>query len=202
MWRMLCARGKDLAVDASAIAADDATGRAHWVATYTYSATGRRVVNRIDARFAFRDGLHREARGPLRPVALDAAGAGVEGPAAGLAAGGPARRAGAGGARPRRVAGATSASPSGSPLTARCRSPAGPVASPIHRQANRTAHELPARTPVHPRPRAARSACCWSTSGRPTRRRRRRCVAISRNSSPTRAWSRFRVRCGCRSCTA
>ena len=28
---------------------DDSTGRAHWVATYTYSATGRRVENRIDA---------------------------------------------------------------------------------------------------------------------------------------------------------
>jgi len=49
MWRMLCSRGKDLAVVASNVAADDATGRAHWVATYTYSATGHRVENRIDA---------------------------------------------------------------------------------------------------------------------------------------------------------
>ena len=57
MWRMLCARGKDLAVVASDIEADDSAGRAHWVATYTYSATGRRVENRIDAAFAFRDGL-------------------------------------------------------------------------------------------------------------------------------------------------
>jgi ketosteroid isomerase-like protein len=56
MWRMLCARGKDLRVVASAIEADTAAGRAHWVATYTYSATGRKVVNRIDAEFAFRDG--------------------------------------------------------------------------------------------------------------------------------------------------
>jgi ketosteroid isomerase-like protein len=56
MWQMLCARGKDLEVVASGIAADAATGRAHWIATYTYSATGRRVVNRIDARFEFRDG--------------------------------------------------------------------------------------------------------------------------------------------------
>ena len=36
--------------------ADATTGRAHWVATYTYSATGHRVENRIDATFAFRDG--------------------------------------------------------------------------------------------------------------------------------------------------
>jgi ketosteroid isomerase-like protein len=56
MWRMLCARGKDLAVIASNVAADDVSGRAHWVATYTYSATGRHVENRIDAEFAFRDG--------------------------------------------------------------------------------------------------------------------------------------------------
>ena len=56
MWRMLCSRGKDLAVVASGISADATTGRAHWVATYTYSATGNPVVNRIDATFAFRDG--------------------------------------------------------------------------------------------------------------------------------------------------
>lgn len=57
MWRMLCTRGKDLAVEASGIEADAATGRANWVATYTFSGSGRRVVNRVDARFAFRDGL-------------------------------------------------------------------------------------------------------------------------------------------------
>ena len=57
MWRMLCARGKDLHVAVSKIDAGATTGRAHWDATYTYSATGRRVVNRIDATFAFRDGL-------------------------------------------------------------------------------------------------------------------------------------------------
>lgn len=57
MWRMLCARGKDLAVEASGIEADANGGRAHWVATYTFSGSGRKVVNRIDARFTFRDGL-------------------------------------------------------------------------------------------------------------------------------------------------
>ncbi len=57
MWRMLCTRGKDLTVEASGMAADEQSGKAHWVATYTFSGTGRRVVNRIDARFAFRDGL-------------------------------------------------------------------------------------------------------------------------------------------------
>jgi ketosteroid isomerase-like protein len=57
MWRMLCARGKDLRVVASRIEADAASGSAHCVATYTYSATGRAVVNRIDASFRFRGGL-------------------------------------------------------------------------------------------------------------------------------------------------
>src|SRR6476660_3118550 len=56
MWRMLCARGKDLEVVASDIDADANAGRAHWVATYTFSTTGRRVENSIDARFTFRDG--------------------------------------------------------------------------------------------------------------------------------------------------
>ncbi|MEO8306124.1 MAG: nuclear transport factor 2 family protein [Betaproteobacteria bacterium] len=57
MWTMLCARGKDLEVVATDIVADANAGRAHWDATYTYSATGRRVENQIDAQFRFRDGL-------------------------------------------------------------------------------------------------------------------------------------------------
>ena len=68
MWRMLCARGKDLVVVASDIDADANAGRAHWVATYTFSATGRRVENSIDARFTFRDGriVRHEDRFDLR----------------------------------------------------------------------------------------------------------------------------------------
>jgi ketosteroid isomerase-like protein len=57
MWRMLTERGKDLKVVASGIEADDDTGRAHWEAWYTFTATGRPVHNQIDATFAFRDGL-------------------------------------------------------------------------------------------------------------------------------------------------
>ncbi|HEX7273249.1 MAG TPA: nuclear transport factor 2 family protein [Casimicrobiaceae bacterium] len=77
MWRMLCARGKDLRVVVSDIEADGATGRARWVATYTYSSTGRRVVNRIRASFAFRDGLitHHEDRFSLWRWAAMALGA-------------------------------------------------------------------------------------------------------------------------------
>ncbi|TMH00952.1 MAG: nuclear transport factor 2 family protein [Betaproteobacteria bacterium] len=57
MWRMLCARGKDLVVGVSDIRADASTGSARWVATYTFSATGRKVANRIAAAFDFRDAL-------------------------------------------------------------------------------------------------------------------------------------------------
>jgi len=57
MWAMLCERGRDLAVTASGIRADATTGSAHWTARYTYQATGRYVVNEIDAAFEFRDGL-------------------------------------------------------------------------------------------------------------------------------------------------
>src|SRR4051812_42300118 len=56
MWRMLCARGKDLRVVHRDVVATDAEGSAHWDADYTFQATGRRVHNSIDARFAFRDG--------------------------------------------------------------------------------------------------------------------------------------------------
>ena len=57
MWRMLCTTGRDLALEVSSIDADETGGRAHWDARYTFSATGRKVLNRIDARFEFRDGL-------------------------------------------------------------------------------------------------------------------------------------------------
>lgn len=56
MWRMLCERGKDLRVEFRDIDADDHRGRAHWEAWYTFSRTGRKVHNIIDATFAFRDG--------------------------------------------------------------------------------------------------------------------------------------------------
>lgn len=52
MWRMLAERGADLVVVPSAIT----DSSAHWDATYTFSATGRKVVNRIDATFVIKDG--------------------------------------------------------------------------------------------------------------------------------------------------
>jgi ketosteroid isomerase-like protein len=57
MWRMLTTAGKDMALEFSGIQADAQQGRAHWEAQYTFSATGRKVHNRVDAEFEFRDGL-------------------------------------------------------------------------------------------------------------------------------------------------
>lgn len=85
MWSMLCERGKDLRVEATDITADGEQGRAHWEAWYTFSVTGRKVHNVIDATFAFRDGLiyehtdvfdlKRWARQALGPIAGIMAGA-------------------------------------------------------------------------------------------------------------------------------
>ncbi len=60
--------------------ADQARGSAHWRAHYTFTETGRPVVNDIPASFRFEDGLivehrdrfsfHRWARHALGPVGL------------------------------------------------------------------------------------------------------------------------------------
>ena len=57
MWRMLCERGTDLVVTHSAVEADGERGSARWVASYTFSPTGRPVRNEIEALFRFADGL-------------------------------------------------------------------------------------------------------------------------------------------------
>src|ERR1044071_4366738 len=56
MWRMLCSQAKNFELTFSDIQANDQTGKAHWEAQYDFSATGRRVHNKIDAEFEFRDG--------------------------------------------------------------------------------------------------------------------------------------------------
>lgn len=57
MWRMLCARGADLRIEARDVTADATGGSAHWEAWYTFSATGRPVHNIIEASFRFEHGL-------------------------------------------------------------------------------------------------------------------------------------------------
>ena len=62
MWRMLCGRATDLRVTYRDVVADDASGSAHWEATYTFGTTGNVVHNVIDAAFTFEDGLIRTHR--------------------------------------------------------------------------------------------------------------------------------------------
>lgn len=56
MWQMLITRGTDLDLTFGNVQANDQHGSAHWEATYTFSATGRRVVNRIKAEFVVENG--------------------------------------------------------------------------------------------------------------------------------------------------
>lgn len=56
MWEMLLSNAKDLEVTAGDIVAADDHGTCRWVATYTFSATGRHVVNRCKASFTFSGG--------------------------------------------------------------------------------------------------------------------------------------------------
>jgi len=56
MWRMLTGRATDLKIELHEREADETAGSAHWIARYTFS-TGRPVVNDIEAKFRFADGL-------------------------------------------------------------------------------------------------------------------------------------------------
>lgn len=62
MWRMLCERGADLKIEFSDVQVEGDAGSARWEARYTFSATGQKVHNIIEARFRFRDGLIVEHR--------------------------------------------------------------------------------------------------------------------------------------------
>jgi ketosteroid isomerase-like protein len=62
MWRMLTSRAGELTVEVSEINADDRAGSARWIAHYTFTQTGRPVVNDIRASFRFTDGLISEHR--------------------------------------------------------------------------------------------------------------------------------------------
>ena len=56
MWKMLCEKGTDLKIEFRDVHADGKTGSAHWDAWYSFSATGNKVHNIIDAKFEFKDG--------------------------------------------------------------------------------------------------------------------------------------------------
>jgi ketosteroid isomerase-like protein len=80
MWRMLTSRASDLRIELEEHEAADEEGSAHWIAHYTFTATGRPVVNDVRARFRFADGriadhvdefsFHRWSRQALGPAGL------------------------------------------------------------------------------------------------------------------------------------
>ena len=53
MWRMLVGRAQDLSLEFEVLGED----RAEWTARYTFTKTGRPVVNRVKSQFGFKDGL-------------------------------------------------------------------------------------------------------------------------------------------------
>jgi ketosteroid isomerase-like protein len=57
MLKMLCEQGKDLELRYSDITCSDSTGTAFWEADYTFSATNKKVKNKINASFEIKEGL-------------------------------------------------------------------------------------------------------------------------------------------------
>ncbi|WP_395057189.1 nuclear transport factor 2 family protein [Flavobacterium sp.] len=58
MWKMLLERSKgNLKIEFSDVVTFEKSGSANWIATYIFSQTNRKVVNIIDAKFEFEDGL-------------------------------------------------------------------------------------------------------------------------------------------------
>jgi ketosteroid isomerase-like protein len=80
MWRMLTATPGDVRIELLEHEADETSGTAHWRAHYTFSETGRPVVNDVQAGFRFENGLiadhhddfgfYRWARQALGPAGL------------------------------------------------------------------------------------------------------------------------------------
>ena len=56
MWEMLCKNGKDFELSYSNVTDQAGGASADWVASYTFSKTGNKVVNRVHADFVIEDG--------------------------------------------------------------------------------------------------------------------------------------------------
>lgn len=58
MWKMLIESSKgNLKIETADIKADQYIGSAQWTESYSFSKTNRKVINVIQARFHFQDGL-------------------------------------------------------------------------------------------------------------------------------------------------
>jgi len=62
MWRMLTRRADDLEIELLEHEAEGDRGSARWLATYTFTQTGRPVRNDVRASFRFAQGLIAEHR--------------------------------------------------------------------------------------------------------------------------------------------
>lgn len=56
MWEMLLTSATDLRISFRDVKVDGNTGSCHWQAWYTFTSTGKKVHNIIDATFQFKDG--------------------------------------------------------------------------------------------------------------------------------------------------
>ncbi|RZK40820.1 MAG: nuclear transport factor 2 family protein [Pedobacter sp.] len=56
MWQMLITKGSDLDLEFNIMSSNKNTVQAHWDASYSFSATGRKVLNRIDSNFEIENG--------------------------------------------------------------------------------------------------------------------------------------------------
>ena len=58
MWKMLLERSKgNIKIEFFDVEAHENSGSVIWIATYVFSKTNRKVVNKINAKFEFQDGL-------------------------------------------------------------------------------------------------------------------------------------------------
>jgi ketosteroid isomerase-like protein len=56
MWEMLCKRATDLSIEFDNVQADGEYGTCNWLASYTFTKTKRKVVNKIKAHMRFHGG--------------------------------------------------------------------------------------------------------------------------------------------------
>jgi ketosteroid isomerase-like protein len=57
MWEMLCKNGKDLKLTFDQVQVNGNIVTANWTAIYTFSKTGKKVKNKINASFTIENGL-------------------------------------------------------------------------------------------------------------------------------------------------
>jgi hypothetical protein len=56
MWAMLLTRAEDLGIEVNVLEDSPTRARVEWTARYTFGATGRRVINRIQTEMAISNG--------------------------------------------------------------------------------------------------------------------------------------------------